>query len=119
MDEKEAETIEKSLWLNLGKVVISKLFALSNWSVLASDGACVMIRKKSEVATKLCEKITHSFIWHYLCQHFKLSAYDVIKDYTGVSYFQSLKDIFYVCCHQSPKNPKGLDKSLCGGKAVS
>ncbi|KAL4131924.1 hypothetical protein QTP88_009156 [Uroleucon formosanum] len=111
LDRQDAETIEKSIWLSLECNGISTSFALNNWIAFASDGASVMTGKKAGVATKLREKIPNLFTWHCLCHRLELSVYDVIKDCTGVSRFQSLMDKLYAYYHQSPKNSMGLDKS--------
>jgi hypothetical protein len=107
LNRQDAESIEKALWSSLKFNGISSSFALNNWISFAS----VMTGKKSGVATKLCEKIPNLFTWHCLCHRLELSVYDVIKDCTRVSSFQSLMNKLYAYYHQSPKNSRGLDKS--------
>lgn len=75
---------------------------------IATDGASVMVGKKSGVVTRLREKYPKLFAWHYFNHRLELSIPDTIKDVRGIDHFKFCIDKLYSLYSQSPKHSRAL-----------
>ena len=76
----------------------------------ATDGASVMLGKKSGVATLLLEKFPNVVIWHCSNHRLELAVHDSVVEVAGVNNFQCFFDKLYSLYHASPKNQRELDE---------
>ena len=83
---------------------LTKDFLRENWLAFVSDGAGVMVRSRSGVATRVRMKFPDLFVWHCLNHRLELSVGDVLRDVTEVNHFQSFVDSIYCMYSMSPKN---------------
>ena len=75
-----------------------------------SDGARVLLGKKSEVAKRLMEKYVDIIAWHCLNHRLELLVGDALSKLVGVNYFPDFMDKLYALYCQSPKNMRELEK---------
>lgn len=85
----------------------------------ASDGASVMVGKKSGVATLIKTICPNIILWHCLNHRVELAVADAIKDVRGLNHFQSFIEKLYNTYSMSPKNVRALQEcSSALGKQV-
>lgn len=80
-----------------------------NLICFASDGASVMIGKKSGVATKLKTIFPNILIWHCSNHRLELAVNDVVEEVSGINHFKIFMDKLFSLYHQSPKNQVELE----------
>ena len=80
-----------------------------NLICFASDGASVMLGKKSGVASLLAEKYPNIIRWHCLNHRLELAVSSAIKEVTAVNHFQVFFDKLYTLYSRSPKNKHEID----------
>ena len=68
----------------------------------ASDGASVMVGRKSGVATKLKDLFPHLITWHYLNHRLELAVSDAASETQGRNHFRSFMDCLYALYSRSP-----------------
>jgi hypothetical protein len=62
----------------------------------ASDGASVMLGRKSGVASMIVEKYPTVIVWHCLNHRLELVVSNAIKEVTAVNHFQAFFDKLYL-----------------------
>ncbi|XP_067130130.1 E3 SUMO-protein ligase KIAA1586-like [Centruroides vittatus] len=80
LEETTSENIFKTLMTVLEKHGFDEQYLKENLIGFCSDGASVMLGKKSGVATRIEQKFPGICIWHCLAHRIQLSLDDVIKD---------------------------------------
>lgn len=73
-----------------------------------SDGASVMLSRKSGVGKKL-EKYLNLIIWHCSNNRLELSIADAISEVHGVNHFEIFMDKLHALYSQSPKNQREIE----------
>ena len=104
----DAECIEASLLKCLDKHGFCNKFLAENWIGVCSDGASVMLGKKSGVLERLCSKYPRLVKWHCLCHRIELGVSDTVDTVPGLKHLTSFFDKLYAVYHQSPKNQREL-----------
>ena len=75
----------------------------------ASDGASVMLGRKSGVVSQILGKYPNVIIWHCLNHRLELAVSDAIGEVTAVNHFQIFFDKLYSIYSRSPKNKHELE----------
>lgn len=78
----------------------------------ASDGASVMVRRKSGVAKQLSEQYPNSLTWHCLNHRLELAVGDNVSDISAVNHFQAFMDKLHCVLSITPK-PKRAERVCC------
>jgi len=103
-----AAGIYEALMKNLSDHGFSESILRERLICFASDGASVMLGRKSGVASKLVEKFPNILIWHCMNHRLELSVGDALEEVCGVNEFQFLFDKLYSLYHASAKNRREL-----------
>lgn len=74
----------------------------------ASDGASVMLGRKSGVAKQLSGQYPNIVTWHCLNHRLELAVGDTVSDVSGVNHFQAFMDKLYTVYSRSPQNQREL-----------
>uniref|UniRef100_A0A3Q2XWZ4 DUF4371 domain-containing protein n=1 Tax=Hippocampus comes TaxID=109280 RepID=A0A3Q2XWZ4_HIPCM len=74
----------------------------------ASDGASIMLARKSGVAKRMTERYPNILIWHCLNHRLELAVSDTVLGAPGVNHFQAFMDKLYTVYSRSPQNQKEL-----------
>jgi hypothetical protein len=90
---------------------MSDEFLSANWISFTSDGASVMLGKRSGVSQHLLQKYPRLFIWHCLNHRLELSVADAVEDIVAINHFKAFMDAIYCLYSQSPKNQRGLSNA--------
>jgi len=75
----------------------------------ASDGASVMLGRKSAVAARIVEKYPTVIVWHCLNHRLELAVSNAIKEVSAVNHFQAFFEKLHSIYSRSPKNQHKLD----------
>ncbi|XP_063302262.1 E3 SUMO-protein ligase KIAA1586-like [Pelobates fuscus] len=100
----DAQSIEATLLACLFKFGFSNDFLAENWIGACSDGASVMLGRKSGVLERLSQKYPKIVKWHCLCHRLELCISDTIDSIPGLHHVTSFFEKLYAVYHQSPKN---------------
>jgi hypothetical protein len=87
----------------------SDSYLKDNFVGFVSDGASVMLGKKSGVARLILNKYPNIIVWHCLNHRLELAVSDAINEVAGVNHFQMFFDKLYSLYSRSPKNQHELD----------
>uniref|UniRef100_A0A8C5MST2 DUF4371 domain-containing protein n=1 Tax=Leptobrachium leishanense TaxID=445787 RepID=A0A8C5MST2_9ANUR len=104
----DAQSIEATLTTCLSKHGFNNDFLAANWIGVCSDGASVMLGRKSGVLERLSGKYPQLVKWHCLCHRLELSISDTIDSVPGLQHVTSFFEKLYAVYHQSPKNLREL-----------
>lgn len=72
------------------------------------DAASVMLGRRAGVATQLCTRFPHLYVWHCSNHCLELAVSDVVKEVSGLNHFKIFFDKLYTLYHASPKNKREL-----------
>lgn len=67
-----------------------------------------MLGRRARVATHLCTRFPHLYVWHCSNHRLELAVGDVVKEVSGLNHFKIFFDKLYTLCHASPKNKREL-----------
>ncbi|XP_067123861.1 E3 SUMO-protein ligase KIAA1586-like [Centruroides vittatus] len=109
LEETTSENVFKTLMTVLEKHGFDEQYLKENLIGFCSDGASVMLGKKSGVATRIEQKFPGICIWHCLAHCIQLSLDDVIKDIKVVNHFKHFLNKLYVYYHTSNKHQRELN----------
>ncbi len=109
LEDQSAATICQSLLRCLSCHGFDDIYLKNNLICFASDGASVMLGKKSGVASLLAEKYPNIIRWHCLNHRLELAVSSAIKEVTAVNHFQVFFDKLYTLYSRSPKNKHEID----------
>jgi hypothetical protein len=88
-------------------------FLEEHWIAFISDGASVMLGKKSGVASRLIQKFPNLFIWHCMNHRLELAVGDAVGAVTNINHFKIFMDAVHNVYSMSPKNKRELSE-ICG-----
>ena len=74
----------------------------ANLVAFASDGASVMVGRKSGVATKLKDLFSHLITWDSLNHRLELAVCDAASETQGINHFRSFVDCLFALYSRSP-----------------
>uniref|UniRef100_A0A8C5MRD2 Uncharacterized protein n=1 Tax=Leptobrachium leishanense TaxID=445787 RepID=A0A8C5MRD2_9ANUR len=100
----DAQSIEATLTTCLSKHGFNNDFLATNWIGVCSDGASVMLGRKSGVLERLSGKYPQLV----KCHRLELSISDTIDSVPGLQHVTSFFEKLYAVYHQSPKNLREL-----------
>lgn len=104
LPQTDAKSIEVTLLACLSKHGFSSDFLAENLIGVCSDGASVMLGRKSGVLERLREKYPRIVKWHCLCHRLELCISDTMDAIPGLQHVTSFFEKLYSVYHQSPKN---------------
>ncbi|XP_013916028.1 PREDICTED: uncharacterized protein KIAA1586-like [Thamnophis sirtalis] len=110
LEKQDAETICSSIMESLNKVGLTENYLIQNLVGFCSDGASLMLGRKSEVSTRITKKFPNIVIWHCLNHRLQLVLDDSIKEIKQVNHFKIFIDKMYTIFHQSNRNQIELTK---------
>lgn len=105
-----AETVVETVLVTLKKHGFDDSFLSTNLVSVATDGASVMLGRKSGVTTLLKEKYPNIITWHCLNHRLELAVNDALKEVSGTNHFSIFMDKLYSLYSRSPKNQRELEK---------
>lgn len=103
-----AQSILTSLLQCLNVHGFSDDFISNNLVGIATDGASVMLGKKSGVCKLLANRYPNIVTWHCLAHRLELSVHDTMREVSGTNHFKSFLDKIYSLNSMSPKNQNEL-----------
>ncbi|XP_048356244.1 E3 SUMO-protein ligase KIAA1586-like [Sphaerodactylus townsendi] len=104
LESQDAETICSSVMESLNNVGLTKNYLEQNLIGFCSDGASVMLGRKSGVSTRIAKEFPNIVIWHCLNHRLPLILDDSIKDIKQVNHFKIFISKIYSTFHQSSKS---------------
>ncbi|XP_034264778.1 E3 SUMO-protein ligase KIAA1586-like [Pantherophis guttatus] len=107
LKKQDAETICSAVFESLRKVDFTYK---KNLIVFCSDGASVMLGRKSGVSTRIANEFPNIIIWHCLNHRFQLVLDDAIKEIKQVNHLKIFIDKICSIFQQSNKNQIELDE---------
>ncbi|XP_070599993.1 E3 SUMO-protein ligase KIAA1586 homolog [Erythrolamprus reginae] len=110
LENQDAETIYCSVMESLNKVGLTKNYLKENLIGFCSDGASVMLGRKSGVSRRIAKEFPNIVIWHCLNYRLQLVLDDSIKEIKQVNHFKTFIDKIYTIFHQSNRNQIELNK---------
>lgn len=108
LQSQDAVSLMSALLSCLENSGFTKEYLQYNWIAFASDGASVMLGKKSGVATRLMEQYPHLLTWHCMNHRLELAVNDAVENVTAINHFKSFIDQIYSLYSQSSKNQREL-----------
>ncbi|XP_047413633.1 E3 SUMO-protein ligase KIAA1586 homolog isoform X2 [Sciurus carolinensis] len=103
-----AEYILNTLLMTLNDYGFTNEYLKANLIAFCSDGANLMLGRKSGIATKLLEKFPEIIMWNCLNHRLQLSLDDSISEIKQVNHFKIFLDKIYSLYHQSNTNQTKL-----------
>ena len=67
-----------------------------------------MLGRRAGVATQLCTRFPHLYVWHCSNHHLELAVGDVVKEVSGLNHFKIFFLTSSTLYHASPKNKREL-----------
>ena len=110
LESQTAEGISTSLLTVLLDAGFTEEYLKENWIAFVSDGASVLMGKRSGVAVRLQEKFPTLLIWHCLNHRLELAVHDAIGEINAVNHFKIFMDSLYCVYSQSSKNQRQLQE---------
>jgi hypothetical protein len=111
LDGQGAELIASQLVKCIRNAGFTEEYLQQHWKYFVTDGAIVMLRKKSGVATRLRTLYPLLFSWHYMNHLLELAVVDAIKDVVAINHLKSFLDCIYSLFSQSNKNKRALSEA--------
>ena len=111
LDSQTDECITSQLVRCLKDAGFPEEYLLKNSVSFVSDGASVMLGKKSGVASRLRAKYPAIFQWHCMNHRLELAVADAVKDVNAVNHFKHFLDCIYSLFSQSNKNQRELSEA--------
>lgn len=108
LDNQRADGIEQALLTCLMKAGFTEEWLLENWVTFVSDGASVMLGKKSGVATRLTSRFPRLFVLHCMNHRLELAVSNAVDEVTGVNHFKIFMQKLYSLYSMSNKNEREL-----------
>ena len=105
-----AEEIYTCLLNSLHLVGFDKEYLKNHLIAFCSDGASVMLGRRSGVGIRLKNDFPNIILWHCLSHRLQLVLDDSVTDIKQVNHFKIFMDKIYTIFHQSNKNQMELFK---------
>ncbi|XP_058841147.1 E3 SUMO-protein ligase KIAA1586-like [Acipenser ruthenus] len=106
--DQSAESIVLALTKCLQKHGFDHAYLQKNLVAFASDGASVMLGKKSGVAKRISDMYPNIVVWHCLNHRLELAVADSVSETTGMNHFHSFMDKLYSVYSRSALNQQEL-----------
>ena len=97
-----ADTITTALLKCLETYGFDNAYSRANLVAFASDGASVMVGRKSGVATKLTDLFPQLITWHCLNHRLEVAVSDAPLETQGINHFRSFMDCLFALYSRSP-----------------
>ncbi|XP_070800854.1 E3 SUMO-protein ligase KIAA1586-like [Pituophis catenifer annectens] len=110
LKKQDAETICSAVFESLHKVGFTRDYLQKNLIAFCSDGASVMLGRKSGVSTRIANEFPNIIIWHCLNHCLQLVLDDTIKEIKQVNHLKNFIDKICSIFQQSNKNRIELDE---------
>ncbi|XP_058039201.1 E3 SUMO-protein ligase KIAA1586-like [Ahaetulla prasina] len=110
LKKQDAGTIRSAVFESLHKVGFIWDYLQKNLTAFCSDGASVMLGRKSGVSTRKAKEFPNIIIWHCLNHRLQLVLDDAIKEIKQVNHFKNCIDKICSIFQQSNKNQIELDE---------
>ncbi|KAJ6657829.1 hypothetical protein lerEdw1_001879 [Lerista edwardsae] len=104
LEKQDAETICFAVMNSLQNVGLTKDYLKKHLIGFCSDGASVMLGRKSGVSTRIAKDFPNIIIWHCLNHRLQLVLDDSVKDIKQINHFKIFLDKIFTIFHQSNKN---------------
>lgn len=114
LSDQKAETVLQCLLRCLHKHGFDSEYLNQHLVAFTSDGASVMLGKRSGVAQKLLSLYPNLIIWHCMNHRLELALADAVDEVGGVNHFQIFMDKLYTLYSRSPMNQRQL--ADCAGE---
>lgn len=108
LSNQTSEAVAMSLLDCLRKHGFNEEYLQQNLVAFASDGASVMLGKKSGVAEMLLKKFPNLLVWHCMNHRLELALSDAIDEVGAVNHFQIFMDKLHSTYSKSTKNQREL-----------
>lgn len=103
LKRQSAETITDTLLKCLKTVGFTEDYLKTNWASFVSDGASVMLGKKSGVATRLWAIYLFILSWHCMNHRLELAVNDAVNSVTATNCFKAfVEEIHNVYSYKKP-----------------
>ncbi|XP_026555953.1 E3 SUMO-protein ligase KIAA1586-like isoform X2 [Pseudonaja textilis] len=110
LEKQDADTIFSSVMESLNNIGLTKNYLEKNLIGFCSDGASIMLGRKSGVSTRIAKEFPNIIIWHCLNHRLHLGLDDSINEIKQVNHFKIFIDKIHTIFHQSNKNKMELTK---------
>uniref|UniRef100_A0A8C6XY64 Uncharacterized protein n=1 Tax=Naja naja TaxID=35670 RepID=A0A8C6XY64_NAJNA len=104
LDKQDAKMICCLVMESSNKVGFNRNYLEKHLIGFCSDGASVMLGRKSGVSTRIAKEFPNTIIWHCLNHCLQLVLDDSIREIKQINHFQIYIDKIYSIFHQSNKN---------------
>ena len=108
LENQRADGIEQALLTCLTNAGFTEEWLHENWVTFVSDGAIVMLGKKSGVATRLTSRFPKLFVWHCMNHRLELAVSDAVDEVNSVNHFKTFIQKLYSVYSMSNKNEREL-----------
>uniref|UniRef100_A0A8C6V7V3 E3 SUMO-protein ligase KIAA1586-like n=1 Tax=Naja naja TaxID=35670 RepID=A0A8C6V7V3_NAJNA len=110
LEKQDTDTIFSSVMESLNNIGFTKNYLEKNLIGFCSDGASIMLGRKSGVSTRIAKEFPNIVIWHCLNHRLHLGLDDSINEIKQVNHFKIFIDKIHTIFHQSNKNKMELTK---------
>ncbi|XP_041845659.1 E3 SUMO-protein ligase KIAA1586-like [Melanotaenia boesemani] len=108
LENQRADGIVQALLTCLTNAGFTEEWLHENWVTFVSDGASVMLGKKSGVATRLTWRFPKLFVWHCMNHRLELAVSDAVDEVNSVNHFKAFIQKLYSLYSVSNKNEREL-----------
>lgn len=110
LTDQKSETVFEAVIKSLTKYGFDNDYLKKNLVAFTSDGANVMLGKRSGVAARFLTEFPNLIIWHCINHRIELALTDAVEEVSGVNHFHSFMDKLYTVYSTSPKNQRQLSE---------
>ena len=96
LSQTDASTIYEELIKCLRSYGFDDAYLSENLIAFATDGASVMLGRRSGVAIRIREKFPRVITWHCIAHRLELAVNDSVEEVTGVNNFRIFMDKLYI-----------------------
>ncbi len=108
LENQRADGIVEGLLTCLTNAGFTEEWLLENWVAFVTDGASVMLGKKSGVATRLTLRFPMLFVWHCMNHRLELAVSDAVDEVNSVNHFKAFMHKLHSLYSMSNKNEREL-----------
>lgn len=104
LENQRADGIVEGLFTCLTNAGFTEEWLLENWLTFVTDGASVMLGKKSGEATRLTLRFTTLFVWHCMNHRLELAVSYAFDEVNSVDHFKAFMHKLYSLYSMSNNN---------------
>lgn len=104
LEKQDSQSIYSTLLKSLSQGGFTMEYLRKNLVGFCSDGASVMLGRKSGVGARLKKDFPNIVLWHCLNHRLQLALDDAVRDIKQLNHFKFFMDKLYSLFHQSNKN---------------